>query len=330
MFDYLNSQFDALFAWLFGAVVQPALFDLGLMNYWDEAYTGTETLLLGAIEIALLCAIVLPLQRLLPAEPAQSGPAVRTDVVYTLINRLGLLPLITFALTFPVEGAIESVSHEFGLPRLTLESLAPWFSLHPLAEFLVYLLLFDLLGYWVHRAQHGFNWWWELHAVHHSQQSMTVWTESRNHFLDDLINALIIALVARAIGTPGSQFIWLVFVGRLIESLSHANVRFGYGPAKRLIVDPLFHRWHHGVGIGHEGRSRGVNFGVMLPLWDMLFRTARFDRAVVPTGIRDQLSGRDYGSGMWGQQGRALLRLWGRLSGTTVQDAAAAPAPKRA
>jgi len=330
MLDFLGNQFDALFAWLFGAVVQPALYDLGLMNYWDEAYTGTETLLLGVIEITLLCAIVLPLQRLLPAEPAQQSPAVRTDFVYTLINRLGLLPLVTFALTFPVEGAIESVSHEFGLPRLTLESVAPWFSLHPLAEFLVYLLLFDLLGYWVHRAQHGFNWWWELHAVHHSQQSMTVWTESRNHFLDDLINALIIALVARAIGTPGSQFIWLVFVGRLIESLSHANVRFGYGPAKRLIVDPLFHRWHHGVGIGHEGRRHGVNFGVMLPFWDMLFGTARFDRAVVPTGIRDQVGGRDYGRGLWAQQGRALQRLWGRLRGAPIPGAERAPGPKRA
>ncbi len=67
MLDFLANQFDALFAWLFSAVVQPALYDLGLMNYWDEASTGTETLLLGVVEITLLCAIVLPLQRLLPA-----------------------------------------------------------------------------------------------------------------------------------------------------------------------------------------------------------------------------------------------------------------------
>ncbi|HEY4371243.1 MAG TPA: sterol desaturase family protein [Burkholderiales bacterium] len=324
MLEFFDSHFDAAFAWAFGTLVQPALFELGLMDYWDEAYTGTETLLLGVLEIALLCVLALPLQRLLPAERGQSRTAVWTDFAYTLINRLGLLPLATFALTFPLEGLIERLCHQFGVPRITVDTLSPWLAAHPLAEFLVYLLLFDLLGYWVHRSQHRFHWWWELHAVHHSQRAMTVWTESRNHFLDDLLGALIIALAARLIGTPGSQFIWLVFAGRLIESLAHANVRFGYGPAKRLLVDPLFHRTHHAIGLGHEGAHRGVNFGVMLPWWDMLFRSAVFDRGVVPTGIRDQLAGRDYGGGLLTQQSRAVERLWERLRG----HAPAAPGPR--
>jgi sterol desaturase/sphingolipid hydroxylase (fatty acid hydroxylase superfamily) len=315
MFDFLSSQFDALFAFVFADVVQPALFSLGLMEYWDEALAGTQTLILGMIEIALLALIVLPLQRIAPAEPVQQGTAIRTDFAYTLINRLGVLPLVTFMLTFPLEGVIESFSHEMGMPRPTLETLVPWLGEHPLAAFLAYLALFDLLGYWVHRAQHRFGWWWELHAVHHSQQSMTVWTDSRNHFLDDVINAVIIALAARAIGTPGNQFIWLVFTGRLIESLSHANVRFGYGWLSRVIVDPLFHRTHHAVGLGHEGPRRGLNFGVLLPVWDALFRTARFSRKVEPTGIRDQLEGRDYGRGLLAQQGLAVKRLWQRLGG---------------
>jgi hypothetical protein len=46
----------------------------------------------------------------------------------------------------------------------------------------------------------------------------------------------------------------------------------------------------------------------------------------VPTGIRDQLSGRDYGRGLWAQQGRALQRLWGRLSGLWTR----APGTERA
>ncbi len=223
-----------------------------------------------------------------------------------------MLPLATFALTFPLENLIESISHQFGFPRFTLESAVPWFIDHPLGEFVSYLVIFDLIGYWIHRAQHRYGWWWQLHAVHHSQQSMTVWTESRNHFLDDFINALIIALVARLIGTPGSQFIWLVFVGRLVESLSHANVRYGYGPLARLIVDPLFHRTHHAIGLGHEGPRRGLNFGVQLTLWDSVFGTARHQRQVEPTGIRDQLDGRDYGRGVLAQQWLAVKRLFPR------------------
>src|SRR5580693_6645845 len=98
------------------------------------------------LEIALLALIVVPLQRLAPAEPRQEGAAVRTDFLYTLINRLGVLPLFTFALTFPLENAIESFSHEMGMPRPTLEGLVPWLGEHALAGFLAYLLLFDLIG----------------------------------------------------------------------------------------------------------------------------------------------------------------------------------------
>lgn len=320
--EFLTHPFDTLFAFVFGDIVQPALFALGLMDYWDEAYAGTQTMILGAVEISLLALLVVPLERFAPADAQAKGAAVRTDFFYTLINRLGVLPLVTFLITFPLEGAIESFSHEMGMPRPTLETLVPWLGAHPLAAFIAYLALFDLLGYWVHRAQHRFGWWWDLHAVHHSQQAMTVWTDSRNHFLDDLINAVILALVARAIGTPGNQFIWLVFTGRLVESLSHANVRFGYGPLSRLIVDPLFHRIHHAVGLGHEGPRRGVNFGVQLPVWDALFGTAHFGRNIAPTGIRDQGEGRDYGRGLLAQQWLALVRLRRRLGSRQSRAAA--------
>jgi hypothetical protein len=32
----------------------------------------------------------------------------------------------------------------------------------------------------------------------------------------------------------------------------------------------------------------------------------------VPTGIRDQVEGRDYGSGWWSQQWLAMLRMFGK------------------
>jgi Sterol desaturase len=40
----------------------------------------------------------------------------------------------------------------------------------PLISFLIYLIVLDFAGYWYHRAQHQIQWWWELHAVHHSQR----------------------------------------------------------------------------------------------------------------------------------------------------------------
>ena len=77
----------------------------------------------------------------------------------------------------------------------------------------------------------------------------------------------------------------------------------------RLLVSPRYHRIHHGIGVGHEGPARGVNFAALFPIWDIAFRTADWSRAVPPTGIRDQLDGADYGRGFWSQQWKGFARL---------------------
>ena len=139
---------------------------------------------------------------------------------------------------------------------------------------------------------------------------MSFWSDDRNHVLDGLIEALWLALVAQLIGVSGSQFVFIVFVFALVESLSHANLRFNFGRAgDRLLVSPLFHRVHHGIGVGHEGGARGCNFATLFPLWDVIFGTANFTRAAPPTGIRDQLDGADYGAGFVDQQLKGFTRL---------------------
>jgi sterol desaturase/sphingolipid hydroxylase (fatty acid hydroxylase superfamily) len=58
-----------------------------------------------------------------------------------------------------------------------------------------------------------------------------------------------------------------------------------------------------------------VNFAVLFPVWDILFGTADFRSAVQPTGIRDQLDGRDYGRGFLSQQWLGLVRMKRALLG---------------
>jgi sterol desaturase/sphingolipid hydroxylase (fatty acid hydroxylase superfamily) len=192
-----------------------------------------------------------------------------------------------------------------------------------LVSFLIYLVIFDAVDYAIHRGQHAFGWWWQLHALHHSQRQMTMWSDNRNHLLDDALRDSLFVVVALVIGVPPSQFVAIVACTQLLESLSHANVKMSFGPVLgRLLVSPRFHRLHHTIGVGHEsygpGSLGGHNFAVLFPLWDMLFRTARFDASYEPTGIRDQLPpeeggrSRDYGAGFWAQQWLGLKRLLGR------------------
>lgn len=252
-----------------------------------------------------------PLEAAYPVEPWADRRGTGTDVIYTLLSRLGVLPMASFLLLTPLFDSFEGWLRLLGFNRLNLEDLFHGYADHPLAAFLVYALVLDSGEYWRHRMQHRFDWWWALHALHHSQRKMSYWTDNRNHLLDDLLASAWLSAIALVIGVPPGQFFILVIATRMVESLSHANLRLSFGATgDRLLVSPRFHRRHHAIGVGHEGEYRGCNFAVLFPLWDMLFRTANFHPSFESaTGIRDQRNGRDYGAGLWAQQWLGLVRL---------------------
>jgi sterol desaturase/sphingolipid hydroxylase (fatty acid hydroxylase superfamily) len=311
-------------SWLFEHVVQPALYALGLINFDEVAFPATEWFILGVLELAVLWLVLGWLERRIPAEPRTDNAAVRTDILYTLLHRLGVVPLVFFFSLRPLADAAESMIRQAGYQPLNLEDLAPALSASPFLAFLVYLVVLDFAEYWRHRFQHRFDWWWALHAVHHSQRQMTFWSDNRNHLFDDAIQALWLSAIAIVIGVPPGQFFLIVILTRMLESLSHANLRLSFGTiGERLLVSPRFHRRHHAIGFGHEGVYRGCNFAVLFPVWDVLFRTADYSGNYAPTGIRDQLDGRDYGRGFLAQQWigavnmvRALIPRRERPTGT--------------
>jgi sterol desaturase/sphingolipid hydroxylase (fatty acid hydroxylase superfamily) len=298
---------------LFEGAVQPLLFAFGAMRWSEEMFELTEWVVLGAIEVGVLAVVLGALERRYPAEPVTDRGAIRIDVLYTLLHRLGGFTLLMFALFTPLMDALEGQLRLLGFSRLNVDQLWPGVTDLPWVSFALYLVIFDLVDYLLHRGQHHFGWWWSLHAVHHSQRQMTFWSDQRNHLLDDLIRDLAFALVAVVIGVPPEQFVALVIASRVVQSLQHANLRWRWpGPLEAVLVSPSFHRLHHAIGYGHEGPARGVNFAVLFPIWDLLFRTADWRPGFVPTGIRDQLDGRDYGRGFWSQQLRAVQRWVGR------------------
>ncbi len=314
--------FGSLQTWLFEAAAQPLVYALGWGNLSEDAYDATGWLLVGLIQLVVLLAVLGPLERLRPLEPRGPWRSRATDVLYTLIHRLGLFRVAMFFSVEPLLDELFGAARIHGWDGVQLDTylgpLWPGVSDTAWASFVVYLLALDLLDYWIHRGQHQVNRWWALHAVHHSQRHMTMWTDNRNHLLDDVIRDVLLAFTARVIGVPPGQFIAVVAVTQLMESFSHVNARVSLGwLGERLVVGPHFHRLHHAIGLGHEGERPGTlggcNFAVLFPVWDVIFGTARFGGASEPTGIRDQLpqyGGRDYGEGFWRQQWLGLRRLW--------------------
>ena len=322
-FNRISDGFGVAHQLLFERVVQPLLFNLGQANLLEEGYGATGWLLVGLVQLVVIIVVFGTLQRWWPVEPITDRRAVRVDILYTLLHRLGLFRV---ALFFTIDPLWDLLFGEMSLagwgglhlddalaPMLPGISDAAWFA------FVAYLLVFDFADYWLHRGQHRFHWWWALHSLHHSQRQMTMWSDNRNHLLDDLLRDVLFVLLARLIGVAPGQFVAIVALTQLVESLSHANLRTGFGLlGERLLVSPRFHRLHHSIGLGHESNGRGTlgghNFAVLFPVWDMLFGTANFEHRYDPTGIRDQLpeaGGRNYGDGFWSQQWRGLRRVIG-------------------
>ena len=308
--EALAQAFAAVQGWLFETAVQPLIFRLDLMAFVEEAYDAVGTVLIGAIEIGVLCALLKPLEAWRPIEQWQERKAVRADVIYTWLHRVGVLPLLIFLLLVVPVNELDAWLRMNDMVRPNIEDIIPGIARNGLGAFVLFVIAIDFVEYAMHRLQHRLNWWWALHSLHHSQRQMSFWTDDRNHLLDDVLTSAVVALVALAIGVPSEQFILIVIATRMIESLSHVNARVDFGwLGNRLLVSPPFHRRHHAIGAGHEGKYRGVNFATLFPLWDMLFRTADFTPGYQPTGIRDQLAGHDYGMGFWRQQWLGLVRL---------------------
>jgi sterol desaturase/sphingolipid hydroxylase (fatty acid hydroxylase superfamily) len=316
--EWFGSTFEMVQQWLFESLVQPIAYTLGQGGFVLEAFDGTGWLLVGLLQIAVLLLIFGPLQRWRPVEPITDRPAIRVDVIYTLIHRLGLFKLVMFFSLEPFFDDLFGELRVLGFGTFHLDQVWPGVTDLAVVSFVIYLVAFDFIGYWIHRGQHQFHWWWKLHALHHSQRQMTMWSDNRNHILDDILVDSLLVIAAQLIGVPPSQFIAIVAFTQLSESFQHANLKLWFGSiGERLWVSPRFHRLHHSIGIGHETTGKntlgGHNFGVLLPWWDMLFGTSNFELRYDATGVRDQVEdGRDYGSGFWAQQWQGLKRLAGR------------------
>ena len=297
--DAVGDLYLRLATFLFEGAVQPAMYQLGLMAWSEDAFDWLDFALFGLVQVGVVYLICRPLEAWRPVETAQSPRAIRTDVIYTLLARLGLLPLLGFVLFAAIQVRLEGMLAQSGWIAPTIEDLLPSLRDTPLLALAIYIVVLDFFEYWRHRFQHEFRWWWTLHSIHHAQQHMTFWTDDRNHVLDDILAAAWLAGLAVLIGVPPGQFPIILMVLRLAESLSHANARIHFGwLGERLLVSPRFHRLHHGVlSVGTLGR----NYAVLLPVWDWVFGTADFRRNVFPrTG--DPGAPAAYVTGGWARQ----------------------------
>ena len=311
MLDRFQRLIEQIQGAIFEAAIQPLLFRFGLMDWSESVFDGIEFALYGAIAVALAYLLFRPLELWRPVERWNERRAVRTDIVYTLIHRLGVVPAILFLVLTPIGTMIDAYLRFEGYIPPELEQLVTPLFDHPLATFFVYMVVLDFAEYWRHRLQHRLPWWWALHSLHHDQRQMTLWSDDRNHILDDVLAMVWSGTIAMLIDVPPGEYPLVLIGFRLIESLSHTNVRLRFGGLGSVVlVGPQYHRVHHSIQHAEApfDRTRGCNFAVILPIWDVLFGTWRHGAEFPQTGVAT-LVGRAVRCGYLAHQWEGFRRL---------------------
>ncbi len=155
---------------------------------------------------------------------------------------------------------------------------------------LAWILWNDLIGYGTHRLLHSVSLLWPVHRVHHSDRDMDFTSQFRFHPLETVLTRALEAGAILLLGPP--PFAVALWGTSIIVSgpLSHSNVQ---PPARwdswarSLFVTPGTHRRHHSL----DPADQHSNFGILLTIWDRLFRTYRepSDGALVASGV-DEIS----------------------------------------
>ena len=296
--------------------VQPVLYVTGQMRYQEQGYDATEWFLLGAIQVLVLWA------RAASARSAGAGRTVDRPPRHARRRRSTRCCIAWASFRWRsscwcrrCSTSVRRRLRAFGFTPFNLDSLWPGVTDVPLVTFLLYLLVLDFVDYWMHRGQHAFRWWWALHAVHHAQQQMSLWTDDRNHLLDDVLQAVLKAAVALAIGVEPAQFVMLIIATRMLAEPAarehRVDARPG-GPAARepaLPPPPPRHR-RRPRGAVPRLQLRGAVPGVGPAVRHRRLRSRhRADRHPRPAAAARRPRAR-LRRGFWAQQWLGLQRLF--------------------
>ncbi|MHC5026356.1 MAG: sterol desaturase family protein [Planctomycetota bacterium] len=169
---------------------------------------------------------------------------------------------------FPVLGRAEDVE--------LLASVPLW------VQFVVFLVFKDFLEWCIHNLLHRVPALWTFHKLHHSIEELDWIGNFRFHWMEVVIYKSLTYFPLIVLGVDGSVILAIAIVTTIIGDLNHSNIDISWGPLRYVINSPRMHVWHHMYALPEDHR-KGVNFGVVLSVWDWLLGTAYWpDRDTAP------------------------------------------------
>src|SRR5277367_2043846 len=125
IFSALDSLVSTVQTTLYVDIVQPLLFRFDLMGYDEDTYDSLYWVIVGVFEVLAMYAVLRPLEALRPVEKWENRKAVRVDVLYTWIAKLGILNLFFFFALQPLFDHVQGWLRLHNIANFEIDNLWP-------------------------------------------------------------------------------------------------------------------------------------------------------------------------------------------------------------
>ena len=180
-----------------------------------------------------------------------------------------------FIFSIFISGDYKAIGLFFSEMGITTKSLAVFnLSNWPAGiQLIVFFIILDFVQWLTHLLLHKYEVLWRFHKVHHSVKEMGFAAHLRYHWMENILYKPLKTLGVMVLGgfEPGQAYI-VHFIAIIIGHLNHANIRITWGPLKYVLNNSVMHLYHHMKALP-EDKSKGINFGISLSIWDFLFKT---------------------------------------------------------
>ena len=147
--------------------------------------------------------------------------------------------------------------------------------------FLTYFVAFvalDFAGYWGHRLDHEYNFFWNAHIIHHSSEEFNLACALRQSVSVIVKIFTIFLLPAALLGVPANVIAVIAPLHLFAQFWYHTQHINKMGFLEKIIITPSHHRVHHAINKEYIDK----NYGQIFIFWDKLFGTYQEELSNVP------------------------------------------------
>ncbi len=143
---------------------------------------------------------------------------------------------------------------------------------------LIAFVALDFSGYWGHRINHTYGFFWNQHLIHHSSEEFNLACALRQS-ISGFINFFTVFLLPAAVLGVDPKIIGIVAPLHLFAQFWYHTVYIGkLGFLEKIIVTPSHHRVHHAINPEYIDKNHGQIFII----WDKWFGTFQEELDHVP------------------------------------------------